>query len=87
MSCDGVVIGLPLDGEKCYSSEHQHARFHLSFHGERHVHGHLVAVEVCVISGRRADDADCFAFDQRGLKSLITIGAESARLSSTGWPS
>jgi hypothetical protein len=51
------------------------------------VHGHLVAVEVCVISGRRADDADCFAFDQRGLKSLITIGAESARLSSTGWPS
>ena len=44
------------------------------------MHGHLVAVEVCVISG--ADermDANCFAFDQLRLKSLDRQSVQSRR--------
>ncbi len=49
--------------------------------GERHVHGHLVAVEVGVVG--RADervDADGLAFDEDGLERLDARGgAGSAR--------
>ena len=72
MSCDGVVIGLPLDGrEDVVRRQHEHARFHLRLDRERHVDGHLVAVEVRVVGG--ADErmnADGFAFDETRLESL-----------------
>ena len=51
--------------------EHQHLRLHLRFHGERNVHGHLVAVEVGI--ERRADervDLDRLALDEQGLEGL-----------------
>ena len=51
--------------------EHEHARFHLRFDRERHVHGHLVAVEVRVVSGANERmNADRFAFDEQRLESL-----------------
>ena len=51
--------------------QHHQARFHLRLDGERHVHGHLVAVEVGV--ERRADhrvEADRLAFHQHRLERL-----------------
>ena len=72
MSCDGVMIGLPLDGrEDVVRRHHEHARFHLRFDGERHVHGHLVTVEVRVVSGANERvNADGFAFDEHRLERL-----------------
>ena len=64
--------GLAVRGaEDVVGRHHQHARFHLSFDGERHVHGHLVTVEVGV--ERRADqrvELDGLAFDEHGLERL-----------------
>ena len=60
--------------------EHEHARFHLRLDRERHVHRHLVAVEVRVVSG--ADErmnADRFAFDQERLESLDRETMQSRR--------
>jgi hypothetical protein len=55
MSCDGRMIGRPLAGLKdVVGRHHEHARFHLRLERQRHVHGHLVAVEVGV--ERRADE-------------------------------
>src|SRR5581483_4606298 len=51
--------------------EHQNLRLDLSLRRERHVNGHLVAVEVGV--ERRADERmnlDRFAFDEHRLESL-----------------
>ena len=51
--------------------EHHELRLHLRLDGERHVHGHLVAVEVGV--ERRADhrvQADRLAFDEHRLERL-----------------
>jgi hypothetical protein len=51
--------------------QHEHARFHLRFDRERHVHRHLVAVEVRVVSGANERmNANRFAFDQLRLESL-----------------
>src|SRR5208282_5389880 len=52
-------------------AEHEHRGFHLRFRGKRDVHGHLVAVEVCVEGG--ADErvnADGLAFDEHGFEGL-----------------
>ena len=72
MSCDGTTIGWPLAGERILLvGHHQHARLHLRFERQRHVHRHLVAVEVGV--ERRADQRmqlDRLAFDQHRLKRL-----------------
>ena len=57
------------------------ARFHLRFDRERHVHGHLVAVEVRVVSGTNERmNADGFAFDEHAArKPGSKDGAASAR--------
>src|SRR6266404_1871210 len=57
--------------ENIVRREHEHARFHLRLDRERHVHGHLVAVEVRVVGGANERmNADRFAFDQLWLESL-----------------
>ena len=51
--------------------QHEHAGFHLRFHRQRHVHSHLVTVEVGV--ERRTHQwmqLDSLAFDQQRLKRL-----------------
>ena len=56
MSCDGSMIGRPLAGERMlFGGHHQNPRLKLSFEAQRHVHSHLVAVEVGVEGG--ADQA------------------------------
>ena len=72
MSCDGVMIGLPLAGLKMlFVRHHQHVRFDLRFDRQRQVDGHLVAVEVGVeaLADERVD-ADGVAFDQHRLERL-----------------
>ena len=50
---------------------HQHARFQLRFQRQRHVHGHLVAVEVGVEGGAdQRMQLDRLAFDQHRLERL-----------------
>jgi hypothetical protein len=50
---------------------HQHARFKLGFERQRHVNGHLVAVEVGVERGTdQRVKLDRLAFDQGGLERL-----------------
>src|SRR6266446_8073674 len=57
--------------ENIVRREHEHARFHLRLDRERHVHRHLVAVEVRVVGGAHERmNADRFAFDQLRLESL-----------------
>ena len=83
MSCVGTMIGLPLAGtEDVVGGHHQHARFQLRFQRQRHVHGHLVAVEVGVEGG--ADQRmklDRLAFDQHRLERL---DAEAVQASARG---
>ncbi len=57
--------------EEIVRREHEHARFHLRLDAERDVDGHLVSVEVRVVSG--ADErmnADRFALDELRLECL-----------------
>ena len=59
---------------------HQHARFELRFERQRHVHGHLVAVEVGVEG--RADQRmqlDRLAFDQHRLERLDAEAVQRRR--------
>ena len=66
--CDRLAAGWR---ENVIRGEHKHARFHLGLHRERHVHGHLIAVEVRIVSGAdQRMDANGFALDQLRLKSL-----------------
>ena len=60
--------------------QHQRAGFHLRFDRQRHVHGHLVAVEVGV--ERRADQRvqlDRLAFDQHRLERLDAQAVQRRR--------
>ena len=60
--------------------QHQRARFHLRFERQRHVHGHLVTVEVGV--ERRANERvqlDRLTFDQHRLESLNTKTVQRRR--------
>ena len=72
MSWLGTMIGWPLAGmQDVVGRHHQHAGFELGFQRQRHVDGHLVAVEVGV--ERRADQRvklDGLAFDQDRLERL-----------------
>ena len=81
MSCDGTMIGLPLAGRQdVVGRHHEHARFHLRFDRQRHVHGHLVAVEVGV--ERRADQRvqlDRLALDQHRLERLDAEAVQRRR--------
>ena len=57
--------------ENVVRRHHQQARFHLRLDGQRHVHGHLVAVEIRVVSGaNQRMNANRFAFDQLRLERL-----------------
>ena len=81
MSCDGTMIGSPFAGEQdVVRGQHQRARFHLRFERQRHVHRHLVAVEVGV--ERRADQRmqlDRLAFDQHRLERLDAEAVQRRR--------
>ena len=81
MSCDGTMIGSPLRGQQhVVRGQHQRARFHLRLERQRHVHGHLVAVEVGV--ERRADQRvqlDRLAFDQHRLERLDAEAVQRRR--------
>ena len=75
------MIGLPLAGdEDVVGAHHQHARFELRLEAQRHVDGHLVAVEVGV--ERRADqrvELDRLALDQHRLERLDAEAVERRR--------
>ena len=81
MSWLGTMIGLPLAGRQdVVRRHHQHARFELRFERQRHVDGHLVAVEVGV--ERRADQRmqlDRLAFDQHRLERLDAQAVQRRR--------
>ena len=65
---DRITVGR---GQDVVGGQHQRARFELGLERQRHVDGHLVAVEVGV--ERRADERvqlDGLAFDQHGLERL-----------------
>ncbi len=66
--------------------EHQRARFHLRLERKRHVHRHLVAVEVGV--ERRAHqrmELDRLAFDQHRLESLDAQAVQRRRAVQHHW--
>ena len=72
MSCDGLMIGLPLAGLKMLLvRHHQRVGFDLGLDRQRQMDGHLVAVEVGVeaLADQRVD-ADGVAFDQHRLERL-----------------
>ena len=81
MSCDGTMIGLPLAGtEDVVGRHHQHARFELRFQRQRHVHGHLVAVEVGVEGGAdQRMQLDRLALDQHRLEGLDAEAVQRRR--------
>src|SRR4030095_1876609 len=57
--------------ENIVRSEHKHARLQLRFNRQRHVHRHLVAIEVGVVSGANEGvNANRFALDQLRFKRL-----------------
>ena len=81
MSWLGIAIGWPFAGERMlFERQHQDARLDLRLGRERHVHGHLVAVEVGV--ERRADqrvDLDRLALDEHRLEGLDAEAVERGR--------
>src|SRR5919204_191921 len=73
--------GLAVRGaEDVVGAHHQHARFHLRLDGERHVHRHLVAVEVRV-EGRAHQrvELDGLALDQHRLEGLDAEAVQRRR--------
>ena len=71
-SCDGVTIGRPDAGERMLlARQHQHAGLGLGLGRQRHVDGHLVAVEVGVERGAdQRVDLQGLALDQHRLEGL-----------------
>ena len=78
MSCVGLMIGLAVGGRQdVVRAHHEHARLHLRLDRQRHVDGHLVAVEVGV--ERRADERvqlDRLALDEHRLEGLDAEAVE-----------
>ena len=65
---DGPAAG---GAEDVVGRHHEQAGFHLGLDRERHMDGHLVAVEVGVVGGAdQRMDADGLAFDELGLEGL-----------------
>ena len=81
MSCDGTMIGCAVRRvQDVVRRHHQHARFELRLERQRHVHGHLVAVEVGVEG--RADERvqlDRLALDQHRLEGLDAEAVQRRR--------
>ncbi len=58
-------------GQNVVGAHHQHAAFNLGLHGERNMHGHLVAVKVRIVGGAdQGMQADGLAFHQQRFKGL-----------------
>ena len=71
-----AVLGL----EDVVGGQHQEAGFRLGFHAQRHVYGHLVAVEVRVEGGTyQGMKLDGPAFHQHRLKGLDTQTVQGRR--------
>ena len=72
MSCVGTMMGLPLAGLRMFvGGHHQHARLELRLERQRHMDGHLVAVEVGVEGGAHERvQLYRLALDQFGLERL-----------------
>ncbi len=74
---DGLTVG---SGQDVVARHHQGARFELSFQGKRHVHGHLVAVEVGVEGGtHQRMQLNGLALDEHGLERLDAQAVQSGR--------
>src|SRR5437870_7965194 len=66
--------------EDVVGAHHQHARLHLRLDGERHVHRHLVAVEVRVEGGaHQRVELDSLALDQHRLEGLDAEAVQRRR--------
>ena len=72
MSCVGTVSGRPCAGDlMLLDGEHEHAGLGLRLGAQRHVHGHLVAVEVGVEGGAHERmQLDGLALDEHRLEGL-----------------
>ena len=81
MSCDGTMIGCAVRRvQDVVGRHHQDARFELRFQRQRHVHGHLVAVEVGVEGGAdQRMQLDRLAFDQHRLEGLDAEAVQRRR--------
>ena len=81
MSCDGTMIGLPLAGrEDVVGRHHQDARLELRLQRQRHVHRHLVAVEIGVEGGAdQRMQLDRLALDQHRLEGLDAEAMQGRR--------
>ena len=81
MSCDGTMIGLPLAGaEDVVGRHHQDARLELRLQRQRHVHRHLVAVEIGVEGGAdQRMQLDRLALDQHRLERLDAEAVQGRR--------
>ena len=81
MSCDGHDDRPAVGGrEDVVGRHHQDARFQLGFQRQRHVHGHLVAVEVGVEGGAdQRVQLDGLAFDQLRLERLDAEAVQGRR--------
>ena len=81
MSWDGTANGRPLAGDQDVAGRHhQDVGLELRLRRKRHVHSHLIAVEVGVIG--RTDERvnlDRLALDQYGFKGLDTEAVKSGR--------
>ncbi len=74
---DGRAVGRVQD---VVGRHHQHPRLELGFERQRHVHGHLVAVEVGVEGGaHQRMQLDGFALDQHGLEGLDAEAVQGRR--------
>ncbi len=66
--------------EDVVGAHHQHARFQLGLEAQRHVHGHLVAVEIGVERGAdQRVELDRLALDQHRLERLDAQAVERRR--------
>ena len=65
-------MGLPDEGaEDVQRGHHQQPCLDLGFHGQRHMHGHLISVEVGVVGGaNQGMNPDGLTLDQGGFKRL-----------------
>src|SRR6476620_2986850 len=72
--------------ENIVGREHQHSRFQLRFDRQRHVHCHLVAVEVGIVSGANERvNPNGFTLDQLWFKRLNREAVQSRSTIQEHW--
>ena len=81
MSCEGIDDGLAVRGvEEVAAREHEGPALGLGRAGERHVDGHLVAVEVGVVGlADEGVELDGLALDEDGLEGLDAEAVQGRR--------